>query len=278
MRNITVLGAGVLGSQIALQFAAYNNKVTVYDINDKALDNSRNQLTRYYEKFNWINGNKNTEALSFINHTTNIYDAIHDADIVIEAVPEDISIKENLYKKLNNALNDNTILATNSSTFLTSRIGSFVKNKKNFLACHFANNISYRNLVEICKTSETSETAFNELVSLAEESGLVPIILQKEKEGYLLNSMLVPLLEAAASLYINEIGSFEDIDKAWVIGTGAAAGPFRIFDIIGFNTVYNIHRNSANENSVRFADKLKTDYIDKGKLGVQSGEGFYKYE
>ncbi|WP_228551963.1 3-hydroxyacyl-CoA dehydrogenase family protein [Mumia zhuanghuii] len=104
-----------------------------------------------------------------------------------------------------------------------------------------------------------------------------PIEVKKEQPGYVLNSLLVPLLNAASALWVNGVADVETIDKTWRLGTGAPMGPFQIFDVIGMVTPYNIAKASDDPTQRRFAEILKTDFIDKGRLGVASGEGFYRY-
>lgn len=126
-------------------------------------------------------------------------------------------------------------------------------------------------------TSDTDPAVFDALVQFAADIGMVPIPVRKEKAGYVLNSLLVPLLNAAAELAEGGYADPHDVDKVWRIATGAPMGPFQIYDIIGLNTPYNI-LSQGGERERRLANWLKENYLDQGKLGVASGEGFYKYE
>lgn len=130
----------------------------------------------------------------------------------------------------------------------------------------------------------TNSKYFDEVMNFAKEIRMIPLPVRKEKSGYLLNSMLVPLLFSAMDLYVNGISEPESIDKAWTIGTGAPKGPFLILDTVGLTTAYNIVLNYvklpsflAPYNFKGMAKMLKK-YIDEGKLGISSGEGFYKYD
>ena len=113
--------------------------------------------------------------------------------------------------------------------------------------------------------------------SLREQIGMVPIRVHKEQPGYVLNSLLVPLLNAASALFVKGVASPEDIDKTWRIATGAPSGPFQIYDVVGMMTPYNLSKDSADPVQREFAEILKRDYIDKGYLGKGSGRGFYDY-
>ncbi|GIN86145.1 hypothetical protein J6TS2_25310 [Heyndrickxia sporothermodurans] len=119
------------------------------------------------------------------------------------------------------------------------------------------------------------------MIEFAKAIGMVTLPLHKEQPGYILNSLLVPLLDAAQMLLVKEITDPETIDKTWMVGTGAPLGPFAILDVVGINTAYNITlakvQATGDENIKKLADLLKTEYIDKGKLGRATGEGFYTY-
>ena len=125
-------------------------------------------------------------------------------------------------------------------------------------------------------TPATDPAVYDAMVEFATRIGMVPIQIKKEKAGYLLNSLLVPFLQAGAELLVDGIAEPEAIDATWRIGTGSPAGPFEIYDIVGLTTAYNISRMGG-EKQQRFAELLKEQYIDKGKLGVATGEGFYTY-
>lgn len=126
-------------------------------------------------------------------------------------------------------------------------------------------------------TAETDPAVYAAVVDFARNSGLEPVEIKKEKAGYVLNSLLVPLLNAAAGLLLQGVADPHTIDRTWRIATGAPSGPFQIYDVVGLTTVYNIASASPDAGSQAFAQHLKEHYIDQGKLGVASGEGFYKY-
>ena len=145
------------------------------------------------------------------------------------------------------------------------------------LALHFANRVWQFNTAEIMGTTQTDPKVYAAVVSFAEAIGMVPIELHREKAGYVLNSLLVPFLNAAAGLAAGGYADPADVDKTWRIATGAPLGPFQMFDIIGLQTPYNIMAH-GDATTQKLATWLKTNYIDKGKLGLASGEGFYAYK
>lgn len=278
LTNTTVLGTGVLGSQILFQTAYHGLPVVGYDISAEALRTTEARLDALVEQYTDFFGDrlKAQAARARITLTSNMAQAVQNADLVIESVPESLAIKEQTYQKLASLAGPETIFATNSSTLLPSDIAPFTGRPEKFLALHYANNIWKNNTGEVMGTDATSEEAFEAVVDFAERTGLVAVRVLKEQPGYVLNSMLVPFLESASHLLVNEVADAATIDTTWKIGTGAPFGPFEIYDIVGLNTAYHIASN-GDETSKKFAALIKSEYIDQGKLGRASGEGFYKY-
>ncbi|MTE15989.1 3-hydroxyacyl-CoA dehydrogenase [Nocardia aurantiaca] len=278
--KVTVLGTGVLGSQIAFQTAFHGFAVTAYDINDEALTAARDRFDKLAATYRQVvpgadDGKAETTAAD-ITLTSDLGAAVADADLVIEAVPEVLTIKQETYERLGKLAPERTIFATNSSTLLPSAMKDFTGRPDKFLALHFANQVWHFNTAEIMGTAETDPAVYRAVVDFATAIGMVPIELHKEKAGYVLNSLLVPLLNAAMNLAEGGYAEPDAVDKTWRIGTGAPAGPFQILDIIGLTTPYNILAN-GDESAQRIAKWLKDNYIDQGKLGIATGEGFYKY-
>jgi len=278
LTNTTVLGTGVLGSQILFQTAYHGLPVIGFDISDDALQVASGRLDALVAEYASFFGDpaKAQAARESIRLTTDLAQAVEAADLVIEAVPENLEIKEQTYRKLAALAPQHTIFATNSSTLLPSDISGFTGRPNQFLALHYANNIWKNNTGEVMGTAETSAEAYEAVVDFAQRTGLVPIRVLKEQPGYVLNSLLVPFLESASHLLVNNVADATTIDTTWKLGTGAPYGPFEIYDIVGLNTAYQIS-SRGDETSQKFAQLLKTEYIDHGKLGVATGEGFYKY-
>lgn len=282
LSKITVLGTGVLGSQIAYQAAFSGYSVTSYDVSDQALAGAGERFARLAETYRSAGvpqtaGIPADAALHAIRLTSNLADAVADADLVIEAVPENLELKRGIYTRLAALAPERTIFATNSSTLLPSDLKEFTGRPDRFLALHYANQVWVHNTAEIMGTSDTSPEVYAAVVAFAKGSGMVPIELRKEKAGYVLNSLLVPLLNAAAGLLVDGVADHETIDRTWRIATGAPAGPFQIYDVVGLTTAYNIASAGSNPQSQRFAALLKENYLDQGKLGTSTGEGFYTY-
>jgi 3-hydroxybutyryl-CoA dehydrogenase len=182
---------------------------------------------------------------------------------------------------LSNVAPEKTIFTTNSSTITPSEIVSAVDRPEKFLALHFANGIWDANIAEVMGHAGTDPVVFEQVVEFARSIGMIPIQIHKEHQGYVLNSLLVPLLSAAGNLYIKGVVDFESIDKTWMISTASKMGPFGIMDIIGMQTIYDIEmllgKKHNDQAMLTRAEFFKRNFLDKGKLGVKSGEGFYKY-
>ena len=279
IKTVAVLGTGVLGSQIAFQTAYSGFEVIAYDIDDKAIaaakERFENLAATYRAEVKGAASGGADAALTRLTTTTDLAVAAT-VDLVIEAIPEVLAIKQNTYEALGGLAPEHTIFATNSSTLLPSDMAESTGRPDRFLALHFANRVWRFNTAEIMGTAKTDPAVFETVVAFAGEIGMVPIPIHKEKAGYVLNSLLVPLLNAAMGLAAGGYAEVPDIDATWRIATGAPLGPFQILDIIGLNTPYNILTHGPAGN-LEIAGWLKANYIDKGKMGVATGEGFYTY-
>lgn len=283
-KNVTITGSGVLGYQIAFQTAYHGFNVTVYDINDAVLEKAKAKFSILSEAFKRdLNATQQQLDKTFQNlsYTSNLEEAVKDADLLIEAVPENPKIKIDFYTKLAKFAPEKTVFATNSSTLLPSQFAEATGRPSKFLALHFANSIWIHNTAEIMGHKTTDPKVFEDVVAFAKAIGMLALPLYKEQPGYILNSLLVPLLSAATSLLVGEVADPETIDKTWMKGTGAPVGPFGILDVVGITTAYNIDKivaeKTKDELKIKTVNYLKEKYIDKNKLGVSTGEGFYKY-
>lgn len=279
--NVTLLGTGVLGAQIALQAAWHGFAVTAYGIDEVALEKGRDAVEaigrRYLADLPDATQEKVDAVTRAIIWTTDLNVAAASADLVIEAIPENLDLKREVYQRLGAAAPAHTIFASNSSTLLPGDMAGSTGRPDRFLALHFANEIWVHNLAEIMGHAGTSSEIFKVVVEFARAIGMEPIVIHKEKAGYVLNSLLVPFLSSASELLVDGVAEFEAIDKAWKIATGSPKGPFEIYDIVGLGTAWHIS-SSGSPKQREFAEFLKQNYIDKGKMGVASGEGFYKYK
>ena len=306
-KKVTVAGGGVLGSQIAFQSAFRGFDVTVWLRSDASIGRAKPKFERlrtiYLQTLEaaktnpaaWARGfgperpddagidalkEQVERAYASLKLTTS-YDEAADADLVIEYIAEDPAQKIAFYQELAKHLPERTVIATNSSTMLPSAFAEATGRPEKYLALHFANEIWRNNTGEVMGHAGTGQAYYDQVVEFAEAIGMVPLCLHKEQPGYILNSMLVPFLNAAEALWANGIADPETIDKTWQLGTGAPAGPFRILDVVGLTTAYNIvimDPRSKDPETVqgKIASKLKAK-IDAGETGVNAGKGFFDY-
>ena len=312
MKNITIMGGGVLGTQIAFQSAYCGFNVTIWLRSKGSIDRTKPKLESVKKSYidaiklmatkegksvnNWCRGivgknefdekkclKKVEDAYKNIKLELDINKALKGADLVIEAMTEDFKAKKDLYLEIAPILDEKTIVVTNSSTMLPSKLAKYTGRPEKFLSLHFANSIWKNNTAEVMMHSKTDEKYFKEVIKFAENINMIALPLRKEKSGYLLNSMLIPLLFSGLDLLVNGISDVESIDKAWTLGTGAPKGPFQILDTVGLKTAHEIVLMYVKIPSFlapynfKGMEKLLKKYIDDGKLGMSSGEGFYKY-
>lgn len=283
IKNITVAGTGVLGSQIAFQTAFKGFEVSAYDINDEALEKAKERfkvLKERYQEDDYGTKEEVDAAYKRISLHTDLSKAVENADLVIEAVPELLHIKQDFYKNLSEVAKEKTIFASNSSTMIPSQIVGSTDRPEKYLHLHFANEIWKLNIAEIMRHEGTSPEVFDEVIEFAKDIAMVPIPLHKEQPGYVLNTLLVPFLKAAMQLAVDGVADPKVVDKTWMISTGAPIGPFAFLDIIGPNTPYNLYKGwgeEGDELSARVAGWIKSEYIDKERMGTANGKGVYDY-
>ena len=303
-----------MGSQIAYQVAYKGFDVTVWLRTEASIDRARPKFARWHEtykkdldavkpligtetkmyprgliedfaaltpeKIEELKAQADT-AYENLNYELDMATAMADADLVIESLSEDPKAKIAFYEKMAPLLPEKTVVVTNSSTMVPSTFASYTGRPEKYLALHFANEIWKNNTAEIMGHPGTDQAYYDQVVAFAKEIGMIPLCLKKEQPGYILNSLLVPFLNAGQALYANDVADPQSIDLTWMLGTGAPLGPFRILDIVGLDTAYNIVMMSPDAQNPdtlpgKIAKRLK-EHIDAGKKGVATGEGFYKY-
>jgi 3-hydroxyacyl-CoA dehydrogenase len=285
LENITVLGAGVLGGQIAWHSAFRGKSVVVYDLRAEGIEQCRIAQQTYahiYRQDLDASEGMIEETRARLTFTTDLAAAVAEADLVIEAVPEIPQVKIDVYGEMAQHLPPHTLIATNSSTLLPSQFAEATGRPDKYCALHFANLIWSLNIGEIMAHPTTADDTLLAVTQFAIEIGMVPIPVEKEQNGYVLNTMLVALLNAAQTLITNGVATPESVDRVHMImHRGCAMGPCGIIDVVGMATGYNILSYWGNENKdeqmIKNASYIKQRFLDKGLLGLQTGEGYYKY-
>ncbi len=317
-KKIVVAGGGVLGSQIAFQTAYCGFDVTIWLRSEGSIGRTKPKIDHVRDEYlaaidgmatgggDWCAGIADSgepfDKEAAIAHVEGAYAnlkleldlgaAVADADLVIESMAEDAQAKIEFYQKLAPVLPDKTVVASNSSTLLPSTFAKYTGRPQKYLSLHFANSIWKNNTAEVMAQPQTDKRYFDELIEFANQIRMIALPVNKEKSGYLLNSMLVPWLLSGLDLYVSGVSDPKSIDLAWTRGTGAPKGPFRVLDTVGIKTAYNIvlqyqkvpglfsplfKKMMLPYNYKAMAAVLKK-MIDEGKLGESTGEGFFKYE
>jgi 3-hydroxyacyl-CoA dehydrogenase len=280
INKVCVLGAGTMGLQISLMSARAGYEVAVYDAQPDAL---RQAPGRHKQIMQWIGLSGRftfpdpSQILSRIIYTTDAGAAATRADFLSESVPEQLDLKRKIHAQFEGSCPAHAIITTNTSSLLVSDIDVVLKRPEQFAAMHFHSGMAP--LVDIMRGSKTSEKTVKTVQKFVRSIGLVPMVMKKEKAGYLHNSILVAQLYAALSLAANGYGEPQDIDRAMMLVTGQGSGPFASIDSIGINVVYDVVRSA---DASEYPDKNKTieflkPYVERGDLGVKTGKGFYTY-
>ncbi|KAN0060717.1 hypothetical protein ACQY0O_007375 [Thecaphora frezii] len=296
VKNVTVFGAGLMGAGIA-QVLAHKGKynVTLSDVTDKALANGQSiiskSLTRIAKKAlaessadeqsHFVKG-----IVDSIKVTTDPEAAVEDTDLVIEAIIENVGIKKDLFGFLDGKAPKDAIFATNTSSLSITDVAEAVERKERFAGFHAFNPVPQMKLVEIVRTSQTSDETYDSLMEVAKRMGKVPVTCV-DSPGFIVNRLLVPYMFEAIRLVERGEASIKDVDTAMKLGAGYPMGPFELADLVGLDTLSHIAKGWR-ETRVKTGEisaeavkesKLLEDLVAQGKLGKKSGEkgGFYKY-
>ena len=278
IKNITIIGTGNLGTRIGLQAAISGYHVIFYDISDSALEKAKiviDKIIFQLIKAGTLTDDKKQDALSRINYSTHLKSALAECDFISESVTEELAIKEKIWKQIGELAPVKTIFTTNTSYLLPSQLANISGRPEKFCAFHF-HDVFYARVVDIMPHPTTDPSLIALLQELGRSLNQVPVIVKKESPGYIFNFMLMAVLGAAGRLKTKDIASIEDIDRSWMVNFHMPTGPFGILDNIGLDTAWHVVKEREDAASQAFAKLLK-EYIDQGKLGEKTGEGFYKY-
>lgn len=278
IKQVCILGAGTLGTRIAFQAALSGYWVKVYDIKEESFTISKKMISKIAKGL--IASELYTqlaidEAFTRLSYTLDDEEAVAEADIISESVTEDLALKQQVWARMGQIAPEKTIFTTNTSYLLPSSLASFTGRPSRFCAFHF-HDVFYSKIVDIMPHPGTDAEVIEILQDFGQKLKQVPVVLKKENHGYIFNAMLLSFLGAAGKLLVNEVATIEDIDKSWMVNFHVPMGPFAILDSIGLDTAWHVTHQLPDAHSKAFAALLKT-YVDAGKLGEKSGEGFYRY-
>ncbi|MFM1962481.1 MAG: hypothetical protein RLZZ172_1326 [Bacteroidota bacterium] len=282
IKNITVIGAGNMGHQIAICSAIAGYRVICMDNNNEILEKASQFANNYLNER--IKKGKLTEAQVAtiklnLNFEQSLEKAVLQADLVIEAIIEKLEIKLDLFQKLDELCPAHTILATNSSYIVSSQIAPITKRQDKVCNMHFFNPALVMNLVEIVKGPHVSDTTVEQLEKVVIKMGKSPVILKKEIYGFLVNRILQATRKEALKLLEMGVASHEDIDQAVVKGLGYPMGPFQLLDLTGIDLAYHVsmEKYEATGDEADKPSSIIIDKFEKGEWGKKVGKGFYNY-
>ena len=278
IKNILIIGSGTLGLRIGLRCAIDGYNVRMYDVSESALQKAQaiqTKILQSYLKKGVINDDELNATLGRIQSTTNKHEAVQDIHLVSESVTEDLEIKRKTYAEFAPLFESRTVVTTNTSYLLPSMFAEITGCPERFCAWHF-HDVFTMNVVDIMPHTHTSDWVIDLLMDLSKRIRQIPVLIQNENPGYIFNQMLLSLLGSAGDLLSRNVATIQDIDKSWMGNTKMNIGPFGIMDQIGLDTAWHVTNGRTDSRSIRFAELLK-QYLDKGKLGVKTGEGFYQY-
>lgn len=282
IKNITIVGAGLMGHGIGLAYALGGYQVTLNDLNEtvlkRAMDNMKYALEMFLEN-EVITPKAAEETLRRIKTNVHLEEAVREADFVTEAVLEDLELKRRLFKDLDNFCPKHTILASNTSSLLLSDFGSEVKREGKVIITHWFNPPHLIPVVEVVCGNNTSPETANLAYALLKKIKKIPIRVAKEIPGFLVNRIQIALIREVWSLWEMGIASAEDIDLAVKGSMGlrlASMGPLEICDLGGLDLWFKVAQNLFKEiNSSLEPPKLLKEKLERGELGLKSGRGFF---
>lgn len=282
IKVIGVLGAGVMGNGIAQVAAQAGCQVILRDIEDRFVEKGLKAIEKFLTK--GIEKGKVTEeekrgTLARIKGTTRMED-LKDVDFVIEAIFEDLNLKKDVFKKLNELTRPDVILTTNTSSMSVTEIAMSTRRPEKVAGMHFFNPAPIMKLVEVIRGSYTNDETTHTVMELARKMGKEPVEVKKDTPGFIVNRLMIPHMIEAIKMAEEGVASIEDIDKAVKLGLNYPMGPFELMDLTGIDIALHVTEylyRELNKESKWSAPTLLRSMVRAGKLGKKTGMGWYQY-
>jgi len=280
VKNIVVIGSGVMGRGIAYVSAVGGFNTTLVDIKEEQLESAKKEITKIFDK--GIERGKMTEELretseKRLYYTTDLPAAVKEADLVIEAVPEKLEIKKSVFEAIDTHAPETCYFATNTSTMSPTEIASFTKRPQKVIAMHFFNPVHKMKLVEIIRGLETSDETAEVIRSVAEQMGKETVVVN-EFPGFVTSRISALVGNEAFYMLQEGVGTPEEIDKAIKLGLNYPMGPFELADLVGLDARLNNLKYLHEKLGEKYRPApLLEQYVKAGRLGRKTGRGVYDY-